>query len=1025
MRYTFAEFTLDTDAETLAGSDGLIQMRGRTYQLLRALVEHAPALVGRDQILDLVWGHDALSPNVLPQAISEIRHALGDNAQSPRFIETRHRRGYRLLVPVHRVEDDAGETMAEAAKASSTSVPAQRVDSPSALPTDAGKVSDTKSPVVRPASRRAWFVGLGVGIVAAIAIALMVWRTSQRPDAGDESTRPALAILAGSATAGPDWLPAVGSDLLTVALGNDDRLRLLRADGRAGGSAARADERWQVWLQEVLGADYALTGVWQRQDDQLSLTYSLLRLSDGRVAYSGTARNEDLAALCSEVARSLRRDLRLIDPGETWLSELPRAGEARQAYYRGLAALGEGAPGRAVTELERAMADAQAGNRVRLALATAYRQSGHLAQARTQFQQVLASNEPLSTGERLRLEAEAALVDHRPADAAASLRALHRLLPDDMGIGLALIDAQIRARQTQSAENTLAGLNRLSQGHIDDPRWHLAQARLAQLQNKPEQHRIAAEQALELAERFGRDELVVAAQLELAQAQRAEGDLAGARARLESMLDAGAPEALQAEVQVQLGSLLRDVGDFDGADRSLALALAGFVERGDRAGELRTRIEQHTVESERGHSEQAYQDLVAMEAPIAELDDGVLLTRYYNTIGVQATRNNRMDDAERFLQQAAAQARRAQQPAYEAGAYINLGQILMRNRRVDEAVAVWERALPVFRDSGDRMGEAITLSNLAVTSASQPGQQARSVDLNHRALEIFRELGAQQHRARTSFNLGLAIERQGDLAQADALFEESLSIYREGAGRDPVLSVAAALARVRLARAQTAAARELLGSVADDLEASAAPLAKSHIAAVWGQLESLAGDPVAARTHHERALALRTEAGSPGWQWLSEIELQRLDLQLGRDAESVRAAVERIAARQEAAGESRDELRSRLIEVAALLRLNRKEQARTILAHARALLADNPDAGDGFELDRLTILGGDGPASGRVARLRALADDAERSGFATLAQRCRLDADRLTASDSTASISTARREELSAAGLAGLLDPVP
>src|SRR5690606_41585701 len=90
-----------------------------------------------------------------------------------------------------------------------------------------------------------------------------------------------------------------------------------------------------------------------------------------------------------------------------------------------------------------------AGSRVRLALATAYRHSGRLARARDEFDRALASaGETLSVGERLRLEAEAALVADRPADAAASLRALHRLIPDDLDVALALIDAQIRDRKS-------------------------------------------------------------------------------------------------------------------------------------------------------------------------------------------------------------------------------------------------------------------------------------------------------------------------------------------------------------------------------------------------------------------------------------------------------------------------------------------------------------------------------------------------------------------------------------------------
>lgn len=106
MRFRFAEFVLDTETGELTGSSGPVPLRRQAWRLLEVLVRQAPALVSRDALLDTVWGHDALSPNVLPQTISELRQALGDSAQQPRLIETRPRRGYRLMVPVEAADGD-------------------------------------------------------------------------------------------------------------------------------------------------------------------------------------------------------------------------------------------------------------------------------------------------------------------------------------------------------------------------------------------------------------------------------------------------------------------------------------------------------------------------------------------------------------------------------------------------------------------------------------------------------------------------------------------------------------------------------------------------------------------------------------------------------------------------------------------------------------------------------------------------------------------------------------------------------
>lgn len=100
MRYTFGDFELDSAGGQLNGPDGPVVLRRQAWNLLLALIEAAPALVSRDDLLDRVWGRSALSPNALPQTISELRQALGDRARDPKYIETCHGRGYRIVCPV-------------------------------------------------------------------------------------------------------------------------------------------------------------------------------------------------------------------------------------------------------------------------------------------------------------------------------------------------------------------------------------------------------------------------------------------------------------------------------------------------------------------------------------------------------------------------------------------------------------------------------------------------------------------------------------------------------------------------------------------------------------------------------------------------------------------------------------------------------------------------------------------------------------------------------------------------------------
>lgn len=107
MRYRFGGYTLDSRTGTVTGPSGPVNLRRQTFRLLEVLLEQAPELLDRDTLLDRAWGRTALSPNVLPQAISELRQALGDSAKEPRYIETLHRRGYRMVCAVELIPCDA------------------------------------------------------------------------------------------------------------------------------------------------------------------------------------------------------------------------------------------------------------------------------------------------------------------------------------------------------------------------------------------------------------------------------------------------------------------------------------------------------------------------------------------------------------------------------------------------------------------------------------------------------------------------------------------------------------------------------------------------------------------------------------------------------------------------------------------------------------------------------------------------------------------------------------------------------
>ena len=95
----FGDVRFDAHTGELQRNDIVAKLTLKAAALLAVLLERAPALVTKEELLARVWDGKAVGDEALTSCIQEVRRALGDDARQPRYIETRHRRGYRLIVP--------------------------------------------------------------------------------------------------------------------------------------------------------------------------------------------------------------------------------------------------------------------------------------------------------------------------------------------------------------------------------------------------------------------------------------------------------------------------------------------------------------------------------------------------------------------------------------------------------------------------------------------------------------------------------------------------------------------------------------------------------------------------------------------------------------------------------------------------------------------------------------------------------------------------------------------------------------
>lgn len=99
---SFGPFWLDLTNQCLWQGTRAISLRPKPFAVLKLLVENAGQLVTKQQVLETVWPGTYVSDAVLKDSIRQLREAFGDDAESPVYIETAHRRGYRFIAKVSR-----------------------------------------------------------------------------------------------------------------------------------------------------------------------------------------------------------------------------------------------------------------------------------------------------------------------------------------------------------------------------------------------------------------------------------------------------------------------------------------------------------------------------------------------------------------------------------------------------------------------------------------------------------------------------------------------------------------------------------------------------------------------------------------------------------------------------------------------------------------------------------------------------------------------------------------------------------
>jgi DNA-binding winged helix-turn-helix (wHTH) protein/tetratricopeptide (TPR) repeat protein len=123
---SFPPFRLDAKNERLWNENQVVRLRRKTFAVLRHLVERPGELVTKAALLEAVWPDVSVSDSMPAISVYELRKALRDDADHPRFIETVEGRGYRFIATVKAEADWPRPRNTKAAPAPQLRAPTNR-----------------------------------------------------------------------------------------------------------------------------------------------------------------------------------------------------------------------------------------------------------------------------------------------------------------------------------------------------------------------------------------------------------------------------------------------------------------------------------------------------------------------------------------------------------------------------------------------------------------------------------------------------------------------------------------------------------------------------------------------------------------------------------------------------------------------------------------------------------------------------------------------------------------------------------
>jgi TolB-like protein/DNA-binding winged helix-turn-helix (wHTH) protein/Flp pilus assembly protein TadD len=298
----FGAFEVSLASNELRKAGLKIRVQQQPMKLLEILLERPGEVVAREELRSRIWADENFGDfdQAVNIAIAKLRNALGDSAESPRYIETLPKRGYRFIAEVSVVDTVPRAKAPETAAGDMTGI-------------EPGLQRQSVAPTVAPKPwlwpKRRTMVGALVAVLSLTILAVWLFRSWDRPSVGIRSIA-VLPLDNLSGDASQDYFSDGMTDELITDLA---KIKALRVISRTSVMRYKGTHTPLQEIARKLNVDAIVEGSVLRSGEQVRITAQLIQVPADKhlwaESYEGNL--SDTLALQNKVARAVAEQIRI------------------------------------------------------------------------------------------------------------------------------------------------------------------------------------------------------------------------------------------------------------------------------------------------------------------------------------------------------------------------------------------------------------------------------------------------------------------------------------------------------------------------------------------------------------------------------------------------------------------------------------------------------------------------------------------------------------------------------------------